>query len=109
MAITREDLIPSLIENTSMKKVFRDGIHVQYDITPNEGYVLHDSTYDTPILVEGTGEETGEVVLGYRVSTASVAARYDFEANPRELYAVLASDVPADQIFGTTEPTPEVM
>lgn len=104
MAITREDLNPTLIENTSMKKVFRDGVHVQYDITPNEGYVLHDKNYDMPVFDEATGMETGEIVLGYRVSTASVAARYDFEANLRELYAVLASDVPADQIFGTPEP-----
>lgn len=107
MAITREDLNPTLIENTSMKKVFRDGVHVQYDITPNEGYVLHDNLYDNPVLNEETGEET--IVLGYRVSTASVAARYDFEANPRELYAVLATDVPADQIFGTPEPDHEIM
>lgn len=109
MVITREDLTTSLIENTSMKKVFHDDAHVQYEITPNEGYVLHDNTYDTPVFDEETFTETGEVVLGYRTSTASVSARYDFEANLRELYAVLATDVPADQIFDTPKLDHEVM
>lgn len=106
MGITREDLIPTLIENTTMKKVFRDGIHVQYDITPNDGYVLHDAVWDVPVYDE-EGNETGDIVLGYRTYTASVGANYDFDVNPRGFYAVLESSVPADQIFGVTT-TPEV-
>ena len=106
--ITREDLNPTLIENTNMKKVFRDGVHVQYEITPNSGYVLHDKTYDEPVFDE-EGNETGEVILGFRVYTASCAANYDFATNPREFYAVPESDVPADQIFGGGNTETETM
>lgn len=94
MVITYEDVNLSLIENTTMQKVFRDGVHSTYNITPVAGYVLHDKGYDVPSYDEH-GNETGEVTLGYRISTATCAASYDFTANPREFYAV-----PADQIFG---------
>lgn len=100
MVITYEDMNPSLIENTTMKKVFRDGVHSTYRITPVDGYVLHDNAYDTPLVDPETLEETGEVILGYRTTMASCAASYDFEANPREFYAVPADSVPADRIFG---------
>lgn len=106
MAITREDLIPTLIENTTMQTVFNNGKHVGYEITPNDGYVLHDTVWDVPVYDE-EGNETGEIVLGYRTYTASVGANYDFDANPRGFYAVLESSVPADQIFGVTT-APEV-
>ena len=100
MAITYEDVIPSLIENTTMKKRLFDGVHKTYTITPNENYVLHDINYDEEILDEETLEPTGEVILGYRTSETIVPANYDFVVNPRELYAVLESSVPADQIYG---------
>ena len=100
---------PTLIENTTMLKVFTDeGVHRNYRITPNAGYVLHDKGMDTPIFDEETGEPTGEVILGFRTSTASVGASYDFAVNEREFYAVLATTVPEDQIFGTTT-KPEIM
>jgi hypothetical protein len=98
MVITKED-IATLIPNTSMQKVYRDGVFNTYYITPNEGYVLHDKAYDAPVY-DDYGNETGEIILGYRTSQASCPASYDFTANPREFYAVLASSVPADQIFG---------
>ncbi len=98
--ITREDLIPTLIENTTMQKIFMNGTHVQYSITPNSGYVLHDKDFDLPVYDEETGEETGEVILGYRTYMATCSASYDFATNPREFYAVPENDVPADQIFG---------
>lgn len=109
MAIIREDLNPTLIENTSMQKIYRDGVHVQYGITPNENYVLHDITYDEPVYDEETGDETGEVILGYRLSTATCSASYDFTTNPREFYAVPESSVPADQICDVTEPDHETV
>lgn len=98
---TYEDLIPTLIPNTTMQKgINGEGVHKTYRITPVEGYVLHDKNYDVPVLDPVTNEETGEVVLGYRTSTASCGASYDFVANPREFYTLPQSDVPADQIFG---------
>lgn len=107
--ITKEPVIPTLIENTSMVKGYVDGVHKAYEITPNEGYVLHDKNYDLPVLDDETGDETGEFILGYRTSTASCLANYDFTANPREFYAVLESEVPADQIFGGGNNDHEVM
>lgn len=94
MIITYEDVNPSLIENTTMQKVLRDGVHSTYYIAPADGYVLHDKTYDTIVIDPVTGEETDEVILGYRTSTASCAASYDFTANPREFYAVPEDQAP---------------
>lgn len=108
MAITYENVTPTLIENTTMQRVLNNGVFNCYYITPNSGYVLHDKTYDQPAFDEETGEETGEVILGYRTSTASCPANYNFTTNPREFFAVLASTVPEDQIFGVVE-QPEVM
>ena len=99
--ITYENVNPPLIENTVMQKVLRDGVHRTYYITPAAGYVLHDKNYDDTTVTP--------VVLGYRTSTASVAASYDFTANPREFYAVPADSVPADQIFGGVNNDHEVM
>ena len=101
------DVIPSLIENTSMKLRTSDGKPTNYTITPNSGYVLHDKGYDEPVFDE-EGNETGEFILGYRTSTASVGASYNFVINEREFYTVLASTVPEDQIFGTVV-KPDVM
>lgn len=99
---------PSLIENTSMLKVFTDeGVHRNYRITPNPGYVLHDKGLDY-VVTDEEGNETGEVILGFRTSTASVHANYDFAVNEREFYTVLANTVPEDQIFGTAS-KPEIM
>lgn len=97
MIITYEEVIPTPIENSIVLKGFLNGIHKNYNITPNEGYVLHDRGYDIPILDENTLEPTGDVILGYRTSTASCRYDYDFSANPNEYYTVLASTVPADQ------------
>lgn len=105
--ITYEEVTPTPIENATVKKLLLDGVHKTYNISPNEGYVLHDKNYDLPVLDE-EGGETGEFILGYRTNTASCPATYDFTENPREFYAVLASTVPADQIFGgSTQPPAE--
>lgn len=86
--ITHELIVPSLIENTTMQKNFRDGVSTTYYITPNEGYVLHDKGLDVPEYNEETFEETGNILLGYRHTTASCSVNYNFEANPRKFYAV---------------------
>ena len=90
MTITYEDLNPSFVENTTMQKVFRDGVHRTYYITPLEGYFLHDKTMDDEELDPETMMPTGNILLGYRTATASCAANYDFVANPREFYTSLA-------------------
>ena len=90
--ITYEDVNPTLIANTTMQKLLRDGVHQVYYITPNDGYVLHDNAFDFE-------DVDGNQFLGYRRTTASCAASYDFIANPRQFYAVPEGEVPADQIF----------
>ena len=96
-----------IIPNTTMQ-IYVDGNGVQrvYFITPNEGYVLHDSRKDYTDIVDGE-EVTFE---GYTRYGVSVALSYDFTANPNNIYAVLENEVPADQIFGGgNEPETEVM
>lgn len=108
MVTTYEDVIPSLIENTTMQKVIVNGVHRVYYITPVEGYVMHDKAYDTGVVDPETAAETGEFILGYRTTTASCSANYDFVANPREFYTVPENSVPADQIFGSITNNPEI-
>lgn len=96
------------IENTTIVPFYnKNGVHTQYSITPNSGYVLHDSRSDGVELDE-FGNEVG-VILGYVQGTVSVPASYDFTANPFQLYAVLRSTVPEDQIFGGGGNDHEVM
>lgn len=97
---TYEDVIPTLIPNTTMRKLFIDGVHRTYNITPIDGYVLHDKNRDWYDIDPETGMDSEEPTLGYTTGTATCAANYDFAANPREFYAVPESEVPADQIFG---------
>ena len=105
--ITYEDVNPTLIENTTMRKSFLDGVHRTFVITPVDGYVLHDKARDWTDIDPITGEEV--LYRGYTTGTASCAASYDFTANPREFYAVPESEVPADQIFGGGDNDHEVM
>lgn len=98
MTITYEDVIPTLIPNTTMQKRLYDGVHKQYVIYPVDGYVLHDSGRDWTEEDPETGNEI--VVRGYTRGQASCGANYDFATNPREFYAVPESEVPADHIFG---------
>lgn len=106
---TEEILNPSPVENTTITKQYMDGVFKIYSITPNEGYVLHDITLADEVYDPETGEPTGEIIPGYYEGTRTVAASYDFVTNPRQFYAVLRSEVPNDNICGTTGPTPEVM
>lgn len=92
MVITREDATP-IFENTTMQKVFLDGVHRLYEITPIEGYVLRDNELDQVEYDPFTGEEISRQIW-YTPSTAQCLANYDFATNPREFEAVLRSEVP---------------
>lgn len=98
MIITREEINPSPVENATVVKAFVGGVHRQYEIIPNDDYVIHDKARDWTENNPETGEEA--MKLGYTTGMASCAANYDFTVNPREFYAVLADSIPADQIFG---------
>ena len=88
MMVKYEDVIPSLIPNTIMQKCYRDNANFVYYITPCLGYMLHDKLMDFEKVDEDTMMPTGEVERGYRESTASCEAYYDFFENPREFYTI---------------------
>lgn len=98
--VVKEPVTPTLIENTTMLLGYVNGVARAYEITPNDGYVLHDNLLDMEATDPENGEPTGEIILGYYQGMRSVAASYDFVANPREFYAVLRSTVPEDNICG---------
>ena len=107
MTITYVDVIPTLIENTTMQQRLNDGVPYTYRITPIDGYVIHDKTAEWVDMDLDTGEWITKP--GYKSGTVSCGANYDFVVNPREFYAVLASSVPADQIFGGGNNNAEIM
>lgn len=97
IVITREELYPSPIDKATVVKVLVNNIQKQFEILPNEGYVLHNNVRD---WIE-RNEETGEEILrcGYSTAMSSCPASYDFNENPSEFYAVPADSVPTEQIF----------
>lgn len=91
--------VEPIIENTTMQIYENNaGVQLVYRIYPVEGYVLHDSRKDYTDIDTETGEEV--VKEGFATYGVSVPISYDFVANPYNLYTKLASEVPADQIFG---------
>lgn len=72
MAITYEEVTPSIIPNTTMRKMLSNGVHRTYVIEAVDGYVLHDNSAD------GINLETGDPVPRYSTGTCSCGASYDF-------------------------------
>lgn len=111
---TYEDITPSLIPNTTMRKVLEDGVHKAYYLKAIDGYVLHDKARDWTDIDPVTMEET-EYHRGYTRAEASCWNDYDFTTSQitiddgtivtaygeREFFAIPDTDVPADNIFGT--------
>jgi hypothetical protein len=82
-----------IFENTTMQASYNSSNElIGYRVSPCEGYVLHTSSYDEPVIDKETGEETGEVILGYIDSYVMLTHNYDFETNPLNIYAVLKSE-----------------
>ena len=116
----------SIVPNAAMRKRYTDGDFRQYLIRPNGGYVMHDKDYDLPIYEPVYDEfgnwvdevDTGRVRLGYRRTEGSVGYFYDWtpvemldEAGntvlaygERQFFCKPIDEVPADQIFGVTQP-----
>lgn len=70
--------VEPVVPNTTMKKYINNaGVERAYYITPNEGYVLHDTQYDYQIIDQETMKEIG-TGLGYIGEVVSVAINYDF-------------------------------
>ena len=87
MTITYEDVIPSLIPNTTMVKGIVDGVHRNYRITPIEGYVLHDNVAD------GFDLKTETVVPRFSTGMCSCGKNYDFSPTTKELVDVNGNTV----------------
>lgn len=106
----RFETVTPIYENTIQKAYYNDeNVLRYYDIAPVEGYVIHDKEYDAPVFDESIMDYTDEVIPGYTGGSISVGYNYDFEANPREIYAVLRGTVPENQIFGGDNNDHEVM
>jgi hypothetical protein len=119
MASIYEDVTP-IIPNTTMRLRIVDGNPQTYWIKAVDGYVLHDTNYDTvnyePTIDPETGEETfvETHLMGYHTEVVTCSARYEFtpvemqddEGNThtaygsRQFFTRPIGDVPADQIFG---------
>lgn len=106
MATVYVDVIPTLLENTTMTKRVTDGVDKTYQITPNEGYLLHDNRADEPNY-----DEEGNVVsvtLRYKSSTSTCTIA-QFNNNTFDIYAVPEDSVPADSILNEPESDHEVI
>lgn len=102
-----------LFPNTTATEYYHSstGRFLGWNVTADPGYVLHEITHDMDVIDEETGLPTGEVILGYTRATIFVGWNYDFENNPRQIYAVLESEIPdpENQIHGGgDEPEHEV-
>jgi hypothetical protein len=82
-----------------MRKIIADGVHLTTRIAPAENHVLHDNNLDDKVFDEETRMPTAEIALGYKEGEISVGHDYDFNENPRELYAVPRSSVDKERIF----------
>ena len=73
-------------------------------VTAVPGYVLHEITHDEEVF-DDEGNPTGETRPGYTRATIFVGWNYDFENNPRKIYAKLESEIedPENQIHGDDE------
>lgn len=80
--------IEAKLENTIFEAREMDGKITSYIIRPCEGYKLHEITLDEPVFDEETMQETGEKRLGFTKAYVTASGNYDFEKNPREIYAV---------------------
>jgi hypothetical protein len=69
--ITTEKVIPTLIPNTTMMRVCKDGLPLYFDIIPNPNFVLHDKVRD----VDSDTDE--RKILGY-TTHATCGVNYNF-------------------------------
>ena len=90
--ITYEEVNPSPIKNTLIKKMFSDKDHIRYTITPNAGYVLHDNELDEYTEYDENGNGRGDIILGFYEGTRTLKNDYDFLKNPRKLYTITETE-----------------
>lgn len=76
MAIIIETINPTLIPNTTMEKVVNDGVPLYFKVSPNEGYVLHDTTHDVVDIDPITMVQSKK--LGFTKGYVTCGASYGF-------------------------------
>lgn len=98
-------------DNTIMREIRNnDNILIAYDISPVDGYVLHNSSLDVyevdMVETDGAEEEDVEPTItrtlisrGYSHNSCSVFASYDFNINPDEIYAIKEDAVGEDGVI----------
>ena len=85
--------LDALIENTIFEARMDESDNViSYRISPAEGYKLHEITLDEKVIDKETCEETGEIKKGFTTSYITAGVNYNFEKNPRQIYAVKKGD-----------------
>lgn len=84
MAVTYEDIVPTLVPNTTMEKTLSDGNAINIRIYPDDGYVLHLKRHD----YEDIDPITGETVTTLRFCSGmkSVNINYDFSVKVQDTY-----------------------
>lgn len=114
-----ENYVPSssiTLPNIAVDEKYVDGVLKAHRLTANEGYVMYDTSDETtePAIDPETGDfivdpETGlvvEVPVIYYYRQVTIPIRVPVEN--WTWIAVPESEVPADKIFGLTDPKPEV-
>ena len=113
-----------MIENTTITPVYNSDNELRgYEVSPDNGYVIHTTNYDTPVYDEETFEETGEILLGFTSTYILLGYNYNFstvvagtytytdengmevsipvnKVGRFEIFAIPESIVPENQIFG---------
>ena len=85
--------IEAYFENTTQFALYDNENDLRgYFIVPNKGYDLHDKLRDW--VEENPDDPTTEGVfhLGFSGGEIGVGINYDFESNPREIYAILKTN-----------------
>ena len=100
-----------LFPNTTATERYSGERFIGWHVSADEGYVMHEITHDTEIYDEETGEPTGEIIPGYTRAAVFVQYNYDFDNNPRLIYAQLESEIedPENQIHGGGNNDAEIM
>ena len=66
MIVIREKIIPPILPNAAVNKIYVDGVHTQFEIIPDKGFKLHDARLDTEEFDEEMLEFTGRIIKGFK-------------------------------------------
>ena len=89
--MTNETIV--LFPNTTATERYSGERFIGWHVSADPGYVMHEITHDMPVYDEDYNE-TGEIIPGYTRAAVFVQYNYDFESNPRLIYAQLESEIP---------------